>query len=111
MRTFMLVVALLLPSFAWALCPPGQYEAFDTFGNKICKSFDNGATTSIQRPGRGQPDSAGGCPAGTQPWVDEFGNKTCRSIESGQQFYDTSKGCPIGMLPGFDIYGKPVCKR
>ena len=104
MRGLVFALAVVCPTLASAACPLGSYDAFDNYGNKICKNFNGGGTNSIQ----GSTDN---CLIGTHPWVDTYGNKICQSNDNKQQYYDTSKGCPIGMLPAFDMYGKPVCKK
>ncbi len=105
MRGLVLALSVLLfPTLATALCPPGTYDWVDTYGNKICKSFDTGATRSIA-------GTAGSCPIGMYPWVDTYGNKVCKSHESGQEFHGTSRGCQIGSHPGVDTYGNKICQR
>ena len=96
---FLLFTAL--PVFAD--CPVGSYEWTDQWGNKICKRFDTGATTSIQ-------GSKENCPVGTNLWTDKWGNKICKDFNTGKQYYDTSKGCPTGSYPWTDDWGNPICK-
>lgn len=85
-------------------CPIGSYPWVDQWGNRICKSFDTGRTTTIE-------GNLNKCPTGTAPWIDEWGNRICRSLVGNQRFYDTSKGCPIGTYPWVDNWGNRVCKR
>lgn len=106
MRKFVFAVCVLFPSFAWAQnCPPGQFQSFDNFDNQICKRFNDGGTSSVQKGANGQ------CPNGMIPGFDQYGTPVCQKPDSSQKFYDTSKGCPPGTIPGFDMYGQPVCKR
>jgi len=84
-------------------CPAGSYPWADSFGNRTCKQFGSGATTSVQ-------GSLSNCPAGTHPWVDGFGNSVCQSFDSGQKLYDTSHGCPTGTHPWQDNFGNPICQ-
>jgi hypothetical protein len=104
MRSWLVVVIALVPVQAWAACPPGTFPFIDTFGNNICKSFDGGATRSIEGNTRN-------CPPGTLPAMDRYGNNVCQSIQNGQRFYDTSRGCPAGTIPWVDTYGNDVCRR
>jgi hypothetical protein len=104
MRHFLIVLCVAFPSAAWAACPLGSFPAFDNFGNQICKSFDTGATRSVQVP-------QGQCPRGAHRAVDERGNQICQSDAGGQRYYDTSKGCPNGFIPFPDQFGRMGCKR
>jgi hypothetical protein len=86
-------------------CQTGSYPSLDTWGNKICKRFEDNSISSVQA----SPDS---CPMGTQPWMDQWGNRVCQSYsEPAQQLYDTSAGCPAGTLSAMDNWGNQVCKR
>ena len=104
MHGLVFVFAVICPTLAWAVCPPGSFESFDNYGNKICKNINGGGMNSIQ-------GSTENCPAGTHPWIDTYGNKVCQSFDNKQQFYDTAKGCPIGTIPAFDVHGKPICQK
>jgi hypothetical protein len=98
-------LVVLGPSAASAInCPMGSHPWVDSWGNQICKRFDDGSASRVQ----GSLDS---CPMGTHPWVDSWGNRTCKSFNSPQQLYDTSKGCPMGTYPGVDNWGNQACKR
>ncbi|HEX2858585.1 MAG TPA: hypothetical protein VHP58_00010 [Alphaproteobacteria bacterium] len=83
-------------------CSVGTYPWTDEWGNKICKSFTDGETRSVQV-------KDGDCPIGSHPSMDKWGNKTCDSFTKKETYYDTSKGCPIGMHPSVDKWGNPAC--
>lgn len=85
-------------------CPIGSYAWRDSWGNEICRRFNDGGTSAIQ----GSPDN---CPVGTHPWTDSWGTRTCKSFSGGQQYYDTSRGCPTGTYPTLDSWGQQACKR
>src|SRR5207249_6026137 len=85
---FALVVAT--PGHA---CPIGSYPWVDSWGNSICKRFDDDSTATVRR----NPNGPSGCPVGSYPWVDSWGNRVCRG-EDGNA-YDTSHGGPIGSYP------------
>jgi hypothetical protein len=106
MRVLVGMVALvLMPLGAVAQqCPTGSHPWVDQWGNRICKSFDSGGTTTIQ-------GSLKNCPTGTHPWTDEWGNRICKSFEGNKQYYDTSKGCPVGFHPWVDNWGNRVCRK
>ncbi len=99
----LVLMSLTLPAHAQQ-CPVGSHPWVDQWGNRICKRFDSGQTTTIE----GSLDK---CPTGSYAWVDSWGNRICKSFEGGGQFYDTSKGCPTGTYPWVDDWGNPVCKR
>lgn len=101
---FAIALIVSLPVAALADCPTGSYEWVDGWGNKICKSFDSGATRSVE-------GSTSNCPTGTYAWVDKWGNSICKSSSSGQEFHDTSKGCPTGTYEWTDNWGNAVCKK
>jgi hypothetical protein len=88
---------------AAANCPVGSYLWTDSWGNRICKSFEHGGTSTIE-------GTLERCPVGTHPWVDSWGNRVCKSFDDGRQFYDTSRGCPTGTYLWRDSWGNPVCK-
>ena len=104
MKKLVIALVVAFPFFALADCPTGSYDWVDDWGNKICKSFDSGATQSIE----GGTDN---CPTGTYAWSDSWGNSICKSFSSGQEFHDTSKGCPTGTYQWTDNWGNPVCKK
>ncbi len=83
-------------------CNAGDYPWTDEWGNRICKSFENGNTRSVEV-------KSGECPIGSHPSMDKWGNKTCDSFTKNETYYDTSKGCPVGMHPGMDKWGTPSC--
>jgi hypothetical protein len=100
------VLVLLITIFvckANAGCPVGSYEWVDNWGNKICKSFESGNTTTIE-------GSTSRCPTGTYQWLDNWGNIICKSYQGNQQYYDTSRGCPTGMYEWLDNWGNKICK-
>jgi hypothetical protein len=106
MRLRFVALLALWPSTALAIdCPVGSHPWVDSWGNQICKRFDDGSTSRAQ-------GSLDNCPIGTHPWVDSWGNRICQSYQQPeQQFYDTSKGCPVGTFPSVDNWGNSVCKR
>lgn len=97
------------PVWAQQRCPTGSYPSFDSWGNHVCKRFDDGSTATAEVRG------AQKCPNGAYPTVDNFGNKVCRSFDAPGQprtdYYDTSKGCPMGTYPSVDSYGNKACKK
>ncbi len=100
------LVALLLASFpgtSEAACPVGSYPWTDSWGNRICKTFDTGQPSSIE-------GNLSRCPVGTHPWVDSWGNKVCQSFDDRQRYYDTSRGCPVGSYEWVDSWGNKACK-
>ncbi len=101
--TFLLLATVASSAFGQE-CPVGSYPWVDAWGNRICKSFDTGRTTTIE-------GDLKNCPTGTYPWSDEWGNRICKSFEGGQKFYDTSKGWPVGTYPWVDGWGNRVCKK
>ena len=104
-RAFVFLLFLVaFADIASAACPVGTFEWVDSWGNRICKSFDTGQTRSIQ-------GSTENCPTGTYRWVDNWGNTICKSFEGNQQFYDTSKGCPVGTYQWVDNWGNNVCQK
>jgi len=103
LATIALVVVTFHSGFAQQ-CPVGSYLWVDNWGNRICKRFDTGETTTVE-------GNIENCFPGTYPWVDEWGSRICKGFKSGQQYYDTSKGCPIGTYQWIDNWGNPVCVR
>lgn len=105
MKSFFVLVLFLamLVEQVYAGCPIGSYDWVDEWGNKICKSFDNGQTNSIEGTTRN-------CPTGTYSWVDEWGNAVCKSHRGNRQYYDTSEGCPVGTHEWIDSWGNRICK-
>jgi hypothetical protein len=99
----LLLGGVLWTSRADAQCPVGTYPSVDSWGNRICKSFDGGGTRSIE-------GNLNNCPVGTHPGIDSWGNRMCQSSDSPQKFNDTSKGCPLGTYPWVDSSGNSVCK-
>jgi hypothetical protein len=101
--TVFILLALSSSTFAQQ-CPTGSYLWVDNWGNRICKGFDTGGTTTTE-------GSLKNCPTGTYSWVDEWGNRVCKAFQSGQNFYDTSKGCPVGTYQWVANWGNKVCKK
>lgn len=99
----------LTPARAQQQCPMGSYPAFDSWGNQVCKRF-NDQSTAVTRVPQGQQ-----CPNGAYPTVDRYGNQICRSFGTANQprtdYYDTSQGCPTGTYQSVDRWGNRVCKR
>jgi hypothetical protein len=103
-RQGLIALVFAYPTVALANCPIGSFEWVDDWGNKICKSFDSGATKSVE-------GSTQHCPTGTYAWSDNWGNAICKSYNSGQEYHDTSKGCPIGTYQWQDNWGNPTCRK
>ena len=77
LRTALLaaITLLLIPLHAGpalATCPTGSYEWVDSWGNRICKTFDTGETRTID-------GSTKDCPTGTYRWMDPGGSPICKT--------------------------------
>lgn len=103
MRHSLLIGLTLLPSLAFAACPPGTENVIGSNGLPNCISATPKDTPKAPRFET--------CPVGSVRYADFDGKTVCRRLDTGQELMNFQVSCPLGTFPATDVGGNRVCQK